>query len=464
MIMPELPEVETIRRFLSPELSGRRILSVEVLRNKNVETPLEQFLAVLPGRKIEGISRRGKFLLFRLEGGLVLMCHLRMEGKLFVKEEGAPLEKHDLFVFHLDDGKKLIYNDTRKFGRFGLYKEEELPSSPVGKLGKEPSKISLQEFQSGLKRRKKAIKEALLDQTLTAGIGNIYADESLFRAQISPFRPASSLSDGESARLLSCIRDVLEEAIEAGGSTVKSYHPRDGESGRMQFRLLAYGKKGKPCPRCGFPLKKEKLGGRGTVYCPRCQRKAGGKIVVGVLGPIHSGKSTVSSILSENGYRVYDADKDVRALYQEKAFQKKIVKAFGEEALKEGFIDFAYLRLIFSKDASSKAKINSLVFPAIKERAAAFIKKQPINSKIVLDVPLLFQAKMDSLCDATLLVFASLKTQRERLEKEGRDAEKLLAINAGYPLEELKRKVSFVLENEGDLKALKEKLKALPLP
>ena len=114
MIMPELPEVETIRRFLSPELSGRRILSVEVLRNKNVETPLEQFLAVLPGKKIEGISRRGKFLLFRLEGGLVLMCHLRMEGKLFVKEEGAPLEKHDLFVFHLDDGNSGDLAYTRR--------------------------------------------------------------------------------------------------------------------------------------------------------------------------------------------------------------------------------------------------------------------------------------------------------------------------------------------------------------
>lgn len=462
--MPELPEVETVRLALLPELQGRKIVSVDVLRGKNVETDLGQFESALPGKTIVGIARRGKYLLFLLEGDFVLMCHLRMEGKLFVKGEEEPLSKHDLFLFHLDDGKKLVYNDTRRFGRFGLYRKSDLAHSPIGKLGKEPSEISPEEFCALLRKKRIPIKEALLDQTLIAGIGNIYADESLFDARISPFAPASSLSQEEASVLLRSAKRILQEAIDQGGSTVKSYHPKPGESGKMQSRLQAYGREGEPCPHCRFPLKKEILGGRGTVYCPICQRKPGAKIVIGVLGPIHSGKSTVSRFLQARGYRLFDADEQVHELYQTKSFQRKLISLLGQGAVKDGNVDFSFLRGRLSENRQAKARLDDLIFPLVKKKAQAFIKKQGKSAKIVLDVPLLFQAKMEGLCDATLLLFCSPQAQRERLEKEGRDAAKLLSINAGYPVAALKQKVSFVLENEGDVDRLKRNLDALPLP
>lgn len=278
--MPELPEVENVRASLSESLLGKEILSVEVFRSQNIATPLADFSTGLQKRRFKGIERRGKYLLFGLDDGKVMLGHLRMEGKFFVEEENEPRKKHDLVVFHLSEGEKLVYNDTRRFGRMGLYSQEELKTSPISKLGKEPFDFSEEEFSRLLKGKRKPIKEVLLDQSAIAGIGNIYADESLFRSHINPFRLASSLSESESGDLLRGIVYILREAIALGGSTIRTYHPKEGVSGSMQNNLKVYNKAHTPCPNCHFPLKKEKLGGRGTTYCPHCQKKEGSKLVV----------------------------------------------------------------------------------------------------------------------------------------------------------------------------------------
>lgn len=463
MIMPELPEVENVRLALSGVLLGKEILSVEVLRSQNIDTPLPDFLNSLPHKKFIGIGRRGKYLLFNLDDGRTLLAHLRMEGKFFVEEETEEIKKHDLIVFHLSDSKKLVYNDTRRFGRMGLYDEEQLKSSPVSKLGKEPFEIEEEEFASLLKGKNKPIKEVLLDQALVAGIGNIYAGESLFASKISPFCSASKLNKTQSADLLRNIKEILNQAISLGGSTIRSYHPKEGVSGSMQNMLRVYGKSGQPCPCCGFPLKKETLGGRGTTYCPHCQKKADAKLVIGICGPIHSGKSTVSAYLKSKGFSIFDADKEVRSLYSLKSVQSHLTLLFGEGAIKDSSVDFSYLRLALAKSKAKKEQLNAYLYPLVKKRAFSFIAKQKKGSKIVLDVPLLFKAKMDSLCEATLLLLADESARAERLEKEGRDAEALLKVNADYPLEEAKKKASFIVENNGDVDELKAKIDALPL-
>ncbi len=463
MIMPELPEVENVRLALSDALIGKEILSVEVLRSQNIDTPLPDFLNSLPHKKFVGISRRGKYLLFNLDDGRTLLAHLRMEGKFFVEDENEEAKKHDLIVFHLSGSSKLVYNDTRRFGRMGLYDQEQLKLSPLSRLGKEPFEYNEEEFASLLKRKNKPIKEVLLNQTLIAGIGNIYADESLFESKISPFCKASSLTKEQSTTLLRNIKDILSRAINLGGSTIRSYHPKEGVSGSMQNKLRVYGKSGKPCPNCGFPLKKEILGGRGTTYCPHCQRKPNSKLVLGVCGPIHCGKSTVSGYLKSKGFLVFDADKEVRSLYSLNNVKRRLLLLFGKDAIKDGSADFSYLRLALAKDKAKKEQLNAYLYPLVKKRAASFISKQKEGSKIVLDVPLLFKAKMEVLCDATLLLLSDEAKRAERLQKEGRDAKVLLQVNADYPLEEAKRKVSFIIENNGGVDELKAKIDALPL-
>lgn len=461
--MPELPEVETVARALSPRLLGKTIAKVEVLRPKNIETSPALFLSLLPGKRFKSISRRGKYLLFHLNDGWVILSHLRMEGKYFFRKNRSEIQRHDLILFYLSDGEILAYNDSRRFGRMGLYKESELGTTSLAKLGKEPFEEGADEFFASLHAKKKPIKEALLDQTVVAGVGNIYADESLFRSSINPYRPADSLSKEEAASLLLSIQTVLKEAIREGGSTVKSYHPQEGVNGRMQNELQAYGKGGTPCPRCEFPLRKAKLGGRGTVYCPHCQKNPKEKFVIGVLGPIHSGKSTFASLLKEKGYQVFDADQEVRSLYRLPSLKKKLVSCFGERVLKNGEIDFSSLRGILSSSKENRKIVNGIVFPLVKKRAEAYIKKQKPGSKILLDVPLLFPAKMDSLCLATVLVVAPLEKRRQRLLEEGRDADALLSLNADYPLQEAKEKASFVLENKGSVEGFKQAIEKLPL-
>ena len=459
--MPELPEVETVARTLSPEIKGERIVSLTCFREKNIVNPYEEFVNGVAGKNFEGVSRRAKYLIFKLAPSGYILSHLRMEGRYFYEEEGSPSRKHDILSYHLSNGYRLVYCDTRKFGRIAYLENEESLQKALGKLGPEPFSLSSEEFHNRLSLIHKPIKEAIMDQSVIAGIGNIYADESLFKAKIHPQSRACSLSEGECEALLSSIKTILQEAIDLGGSTVKSYHPKEGVSGRMQNELLAYGKSDKPCPNCGAKLKRIALNGRGTTYCPLCQKRKGERYVVGVLGPIHSGKSTLSSFLANKGYLLFDADKEAKKLYEFKSVQAKIAKLFPGSLKKDGSIDFRIIREAIAMDAEKKRSLNRIIFPLIKRKARNFILKSPQKSLIVLDAPLLFAADMGEFCDLTVLVIAPPELQKERLQKEGRDASSLLALNADYPLEEAKKKASLVIENKGSLEEFESKIARL---
>ena len=265
--MPELPEVETIARSLRPHLVGRRIVSAEfrcprVLRGGDPD----KMAAALAGRRIAALRRHGKFLLMELEQGGYLLIHLGMTGKLLM---GGGVAAHTHAILTLDRGV-LYYDDSRQFGCLELH--QAIPAR-VAKLGPEPLEIPFAEFAANLRRHRRQLKALLLDQTFLRGLGNIYADESLFRAGIHPLALASRLRKERARRLYDAIIEVLSEAIESGGSSISDYVDGEGRKGFFQLRHRVYQRAGEPCVTCGAAIRRILVAQRGTHFCPRCQRR-----------------------------------------------------------------------------------------------------------------------------------------------------------------------------------------------
>jgi formamidopyrimidine-DNA glycosylase len=275
--VPELPEVETIVRTLRELVLHKQISSVTINWPKIIKHPTvtEQFADALCGQTILNIERRGKFLIFYTEI-FALVSHLRMEGKYLLAETAEPVDKHTHVIFHFNDGTELRYRDVRKFGTMHLYRKgEEFNVLPLSQLGPEPlnEQFDLQKFYERLMGTKRYIKSVLLDQTVLAGLGNIYVDEALFKACIHPERLAQSLSKEEVKVLYEQIIVTLAEAVEKGGSTVRTYVNSQGQMGMFQLEHNVYGRKGEPCKVCGTSLSRIVVGGRGTVFCPNCQKR-----------------------------------------------------------------------------------------------------------------------------------------------------------------------------------------------
>ncbi|MFO9689236.1 bifunctional DNA-formamidopyrimidine glycosylase/DNA-(apurinic or apyrimidinic site) lyase [Weissella confusa] len=273
--MPELPEVETVRRGLTRLVVGRKVLGTEVRWEKTIGGMApEEFDAELVGRTIDKVDRRGKYLLFRFSGGLTMVSHLRMEGAYYTVPAGTEPGKHDLVTFHLDEGIDLFYRDTRKFGRMNLVPDgEALQVAGLAKIGPEPTEkdLSLAYMVNEFGKSRMHVKPFLLDQSHIAGLGNIYVDETLWQSQIHPLTAANKLTEDELGRLRENIIHEIARATEHHGTTVHSFTTAFGEAGKFQNELQVYGRVGEPCLRCGHPLEKMKVAQRGTTYCPVCQ-------------------------------------------------------------------------------------------------------------------------------------------------------------------------------------------------
>ncbi|MCG8510493.1 MAG: bifunctional DNA-formamidopyrimidine glycosylase/DNA-(apurinic or apyrimidinic site) lyase [Rhodospirillales bacterium] len=280
--MPELPEVETVRRGLEPVMLGRRIESV-IVRRRDLRRPIpESFEDRVTGRRIEAVGRRAKYLLLDLSGGGGVIAHLGMSGRILVVHDGAPAPaKHDHVVFGIEGGATVVFNDARRFGQMDLIGPGRRDDHPLlSELGPEPlgngfSPAFLGERLAG---RSGPIKTALMDQAVVAGLGNIYACEALFRAGISPKRKAGGLGPARTARLVTAIRETLRDAIAAGGSSLRDHRQPDGELGYFQHRFAVYDREGEACPGCDCDLSKTGgvrravQAGRSTFYCGRRQR------------------------------------------------------------------------------------------------------------------------------------------------------------------------------------------------
>lgn len=274
--MPELPEVETVVRGLEAVLPGRNILSVRLGKTDFIDDPptLEQ---LMPGSRILGVRRHGKFLAMELEaprqpeGRFSLLIHLGMTGQLTVRRPEEPIAPHTHVFFALDDGRELRYTDIRRFGRMVLVPQLQR-EEVLGQLGLDPLEARQADFCAQLAGRRARIKALLLDQHVFRGMGNIYTDESLWRARIHPARHAASMKHDELARLYRAVRSVLNEAIRLRGSSVSDYVDSNGSPGEYQRRHRVYQREGKGCIRCGTKIRRIIVAGRSSYFCPRCQR------------------------------------------------------------------------------------------------------------------------------------------------------------------------------------------------
>jgi len=271
--MPELPEVETIVSGLRDKLIGLKFSKIEVRLEKCIQGPKKSFIASLRGRKIFRVERRGKNIILHLSGGVALGVHLRMTGRLRFVPARMSREKHTHVIFSFRGHPcQLRFVDQRQFGRLFVEKKGiEGKLSSLAELGPEPFEISAREFIQRARLKHRAIKPLLLDQRFLAGVGNIYADEALHRAWIHPRRQADSLGEEALLRLYHALRRILREAIRAGGTSVRSYVDASGSMGGFQHSLQVYGREGKTCRFCGAIIVRERVGGRSSFFCPRCQ-------------------------------------------------------------------------------------------------------------------------------------------------------------------------------------------------
>ena len=269
--MPELPEVQTVLDTLNHQIKDREIVKIKILYKPIVETSENTFKKKLVGQHFRYFKRRGKYLLFEMDD-ITLVSHLRMEGKYFILDDDVPINKHDHVIFYLDNGKQLRYNDVRKFGRMELIEKKD-DYDDFKELGPEPfsKKFNLEYCKKYLKNKKLPIKQVLLEQSFVAGIGNIYADEILFAMNVNPIRSADKLKDEEILSLIDNTRKILKKAIKAGGTTIRSYTSSLGVTGRFQLSLNVHTMD--YCPVCNSKINKIKVSGRGTYYCPKCQKK-----------------------------------------------------------------------------------------------------------------------------------------------------------------------------------------------
>jgi formamidopyrimidine-DNA glycosylase len=262
--MPELPEVETVVRCLRPGIVGQRILNAELRAGRVFVGSVQKMALAVAGQKIRGVDRYGKFIAIRLEGG-VLTVHLGMTGSLLLD---APVTKWTHAILTLERNV-LTYQDPRQFGRIEY--GDSLPAR-VAKLGPEPLEILPDEFSRRLKARESPVKAALLNQAVVRGVGNIYADEALFRAGIHPRRRASSIGRDRVEKLYRAMREVLAEAIESRGSSISNYVDAEGRKGGFQLLHRVYQRAGEPCVNCGAPIRRTTVAQRGTHYCGKCQK------------------------------------------------------------------------------------------------------------------------------------------------------------------------------------------------
>ncbi|MGP4075732.1 DNA-formamidopyrimidine glycosylase [Halobacillus sp. K22] len=273
--MPELPEVETVRQTLKTLILNKTIGDVSVYWGNIIKNPKDpdEFKRLLKGQSFMDIERKGKFMIFHMDD-LVLISHLRMEGKFGLYDADVEKPKHTHVVFHFTDGTELRYNDVRKFGTMHVFpKGEEMDRKPLNQLGPDPFEeaFTLDYFYHKLQKTSRNIKTVLLDQTIVAGLGNIYVDEALYKARIHPERLANQLLKEEANRLRKASVQIIEEAIGLGGTTIRSYLNSQGKIGSFQQNLKVYGKQDTLCSECGGQIIKTKVSGRGTHICPTCQ-------------------------------------------------------------------------------------------------------------------------------------------------------------------------------------------------
>lgn len=457
--MPELPEVETVRATLEHQIVGEKIVNVEV-RCLRIISPSskDDFCEKLKGQVIREVKRYGKYLFFILDK-VTILSHLRMEGKFFIKKTSDEIEKHEHIIFTMASGMSLRYHDTRKFGIMKIIETtnmEALMKVPeIKKLGKEgtDSSFTPQELLQKLKGKTEPIKTALLDQTIICGLGNIYVDEVCFMSRIHPAIPANLITPYEAKLILSNSRKVLANAIECGGTTIRSYTSSLGVTGRFQLNLLVHTRENKQCYVCGSIIEKTRVGGRGTNYCPHCQN-INHPYVVGVTGGIGMGKSLVSEYINSKGYLVFDADLISKNLtLTNTSVLEQIKESFGSNYFIKDSLDRKKIGELIFSDHTAREKLNAIIHPLVKQQLLEKIYENQTEKIVFIDVPLLYEAGFDELCNFVICVFTDQTTNISRLKERDHATleETLNKINSQLDINVKKSMANFIIDNSSDI-------------
>lgn len=452
--MPELPEVETVKEILKKQILNKKIINIDVYYETMLEnTTKKHFISKLIDEEFVRIERYGKYLIFILNK-CSIVSHLRMEGKFLIKDKNEPTETHEHIVFTFSDNSTLRYHDTRKFGKMALLNttnlDEIMKYPSLSKLGLEANDNSLcgEYLYSKLRIKKMPIKTALLDQTVIAGLGNIYVDEVCHLCGLHPETPANTLSLEKCEEIVIASKKTLSKAISEGGTTIRSYTSSLGVTGRFQQHLLVHTKN--TCFTCGGKVKKIRVGGRGTYYCPNCQKK--NKLIIGITGVIASGKSSVCEYLKNNNYQVIDSDEIVRNLYNDKKLINNIEISFGSEYIENGQVNKKTLGNFIFNNKEKRLLLNSIIHPLVKEKIQTKIR-QSKESIIFVDVPLLYEAKFTDLCDYVIVVYTNelqnIKRLQERDNIEYNDA--LAKIQSQMAIIDKCYLADFIIDNSFDL-------------
>lgn len=442
--MPELPEVQTVRVTLEKELNSDVIIKVADYYSKLIRSDVDDFKKLIQGQTINRIDRKGKYLIFILDTH-VMIIHLRMEGKFYIKKH-EPIEKHEHVVFHLKSGRTLRYHDVRKFGTITLLDiKTYLDVPPLSVLADEPKDMDMDWLYQKLQKKKIAIKSALLDQHLVAGLGNIYVDEVLFRSKVHPLRYSYLVSKKQLKSIIDNSVIVLDKATKLGGTTIRSYTSSLGVHGRFQNELLVHLKKGEPCSVCQTPIIKLKVGGRGTYICSKCQYKP---VVIGLTGGISSGKTTASIYFKKQGIPVIDCDAIVKDLYlNNEQMSGEIEKHFGFRVKNKE--DRKKMSNIIFNDVRKRKKLNEIVHPYVFLNIEKQKLKYQDYAAIIIDMPLLIEVGYQVLCDLVVVVFVDEQVQLERLVERSHltKQEAIARIKVQIPLNEKREEADLVLDN-----------------
>ena len=456
--MPELPEVETVRRILEQEIVGLTFKEVNLIYPRLVVTSKSEFQDKLIDKTILSLDRKGKFLILHLTSNYSLLVHFRMEGKLYhlSKEEMIIKNpKHISCYFEMDDTSYLIFEDVRKFGVMGLYKTDELVSnSPIANLGKEPWDITnpSEYLTRAFKNKKYMLKEGLLDQSVIAGLGNIYADEVLFSSRLNPFMKVSELTNYDCEKIVVSSRNILDLAIQNKGSTIISYHPSQNTSGNMQNFLKVYGKKGQECPICHTKIEKRFVNNRGTSYCPKCQNVYPSLVLT---GKIASGKSVVLSLFKQKGFNVASADEIVHSLYNSESFIKEL-KAKFPKVITENKLDKKKVVTFMLEDKQFRKNYQNYIWSKVKDKINEFLIENTSYYQVV-EVPLLFEAKMES--DFSYVIGVETTKQEEYLKiRNDEDPSSRLKMNSINLYDQNKDKMDFIIKNNGNIDDLNSQI------
>ena len=372
-----------------------------------------------------------------------------MEGKYYEFKEEEPDSKYARVIFHLDNNKKLCYDDSRTFGIMIASDENSfMKEKEIAKLGPEPFNIKdVSPILKACKKKNTPIKSNLLDQTLMTGLGNIYVDEVLYASKIHPLTPSRIIKKEEWERIVKNASEILNIAIEMGGSTIKSYHPGKDIDGSFQTRIKIYGKQGETCPICKSTYRFIKVGGRGTTFCPKCQMKRGAPLLVAITGKIASGKSTLLNEFKKAKILTLSCDDIVEALYKTKSIIKEIEILMNINFISEQEVDRDLLRKHLIENPKDKKKLEKYVHSLVKKEVIDFLKEDNGDIKVV-EVPLLFESKMDSLFDTIVVMDISEEKQNEFLsQREGINANSLKIINKDNQIDKNKNKASYLISN-----------------